>query len=334
MQENNLTILIPIYHPTLTINEILKNLYKQKQQNFNLVIAIDKPSESELYELEKAKTFFSNRLQIIINTNHQHIDSIISSCLNITKTKYTFIMYSYIEIEYDFISKINKLLLEFKDVDIISFDAYTKGISWMNFNRYPKQNKEINIHIEEENVAKIIPFMYNFIAKTSLLIDATNQHNNKHLSEQYSPNILFKTLINANKILLTKDIQVIDWNYDVLLWSVKSLLESWKDIESEYSAHKFTTPFSESYYYLAKFLNIAYCFAGFLGQCQFKSNTKNYLTLKNLKKHLESLISENIEEWKNSKIINDFLEKNRIQQLFELIPNSKKWSLIFKKIIW
>ena len=32
--------------------------------------------------------------------------------------------------------------------------------------------------------------------------------------------------------------------------------------------------------------------------------------------------------------INDFLEKNRIQQLFELIPNSKKWSLIFKKIIW
>lgn len=57
MQENNLTILIPIYHPTLTINEILKNLYKQKQQNFNLVIAIDKPSESELYELEKPKPF-------------------------------------------------------------------------------------------------------------------------------------------------------------------------------------------------------------------------------------------------------------------------------------
>ena len=143
-KQNLLTIIVPIYQPKKDISAILKNLTKQKNQNFDVIILIDKPNDNELEAIKKYKQNIGNRLKLIINSSHQHISIVLRQAFTFVKTEYSYIFYSYSYINSEFtnhiINFINKSVTK---PDFIELNGYCRGLVHYDFYRDKFQNEKI-----------------------------------------------------------------------------------------------------------------------------------------------------------------------------------------------
>ena len=142
-KQNLLTIIVPIYQPKKDISAILKNLTKQKNQNFDVIILIDKPNDNELEAIKKYKQNIGNRLKLIINSSHQHISIVLRQAFTFVKTEYSYIFYSYSYIKSEFTNHIiNFINKSVNKPDFIELNGYCRGLVHYDFYRDKFQNEK------------------------------------------------------------------------------------------------------------------------------------------------------------------------------------------------
>lgn len=334
MSNKNLTIIVPIYNPAIPIEDIFNNLYKQKSQNFDVVVTIDRPKEEHFIAIDELHNKLKDRLKVVFNTTHQHIDIVINDALKNVETPYVFILYSYCKLKNEFIQRIDKFLEDFQDKpDFVEMPGFSKSISHSLIKSELLSGLGL-VDLEKNALpfALVTPFVFNTFVKTEIAKKVMEIPKTRDLNLEYSPNLVFRTLLNSKTFAYFPDTWIENWNYSFLMFNPKSLTRSWNIIFKEVPLDKDPVKKALSF---AKCINYCYYVAGILGTFKTRKNSLESKSLDNIKKALiqeiENLKPVWLEEMKN----NNFFLTFDVRKLFDLTDGFvKKWDLIFKKFIW
>ncbi|QJG66402.1 glycosyltransferase family 2 protein [Mycoplasma phocoeninasale] len=326
-----LTIIVPIYKPTISIDDIFHNLLKQKDQNFKIVITIDKPSEYDLDAIAKLQMKLKNRISLIINTSHQHITSVLKQAMEYVKTEYTYVLYSYTKIKSGFIKNFNEFISGCATKpDFIEVLSSCKGIvEHKLYGSHFSTNKVIELKNDLSPFAYAIPFAFAAIMKTEIFRSICEDTKLKNANLQYTPYYTFSGLILSKTFAFINTTWVSDHNNNILLLNPKSINKTWTVIETLGSELNENTKIALEF---AKYLNFNYFIAGYLGSAKFKRKSQSAKSLKNLKMALFDLINEIGWNEKNKSL--NLIQKLNLTQLKDLASDISSWNLIFKKISW
>ncbi|AXE61009.1 hypothetical protein DA803_02860 [[Mycoplasma] phocae] len=328
-----LTIIVPIYKPTISIEDIFHHLIKQKDQNFKIVITIDNPTEYDLDIIAKLQGKMKNRINLIINTAHQHITSVLKQALEFVKTEYSYILYSYTKIKSGFVRNINEFINSTTEKpDFIEILSSVKGIA--EHKLYPSHfpaNKVINLNENFSPFAYAIPFAFASIMKTQILRSICEDTKLKNTNLQYTPYYTFSGLLASKTFAFINTTWVSDYNNDILLLNPKSIDKTWTFIKSFADGLDERIKINLEF---AEYLNFNYYIAGYLGLAKFKRKSRNEKSLKNLKISLFNIIEQNNSKWNEKFKDLNLLNKINLNYLKNLVSDISTWNLIFKKIAW
>ncbi|WP_373438465.1 glycosyltransferase [Metamycoplasma equirhinis] len=326
-KNNNLTIVVPIYKPTISIDDIIYNLLKQKDQNFNTVIVIDKPTESDLESLSKLKSKFDKRLEIIINSSHLNLSQVLKQTIEYVQTEYTYILFSYVTLKSGFVKNINCFLDNEIHPDYIELLSTMSGvIEHKLYGSFFESGKLINIENNALPLALTAPFSFTFLAKTKIIKEVIEGNKYKGGNLQYSPFYSIRSLLLSKTYVFLDTTWVTDYNHEVLILNPKSLNKSWQIIKGYIPGDLVAIQQALEF---AKFLNFYYYFAGYLGGCKTKSKS-----LKGLKNLLESELKTIDLDFDKFAANNPYFKLYDSKQIREFALDSRKWNSIFKKVIW
>ena len=209
-KQNLLTIIVPIYQPKKDISAILKNLTKQKNQNFDVIILIDKPNDNELEAIKKYKQNIGNRLKLIINSSHQHISIVLRQAFTFVKTEYSYIFYSYSYIKSEFTNHIiNFINKSVNKPDFIELNGYCRGLVHYDFYRDKFQNEKIiNLELDKSPITLISPYSFNFLTKTEIYKKIYVENITKTDNLEFSASCKYKSII-LSKTIKTLELKII-----------------------------------------------------------------------------------------------------------------------------
>ncbi|TPE57773.1 glycosyltransferase [[Mycoplasma] falconis] len=326
--DKKLTFIIPIYHPEIAVSEIFRNLYKQTNQNFDIIVSIDKPTDKELNALCRLQETYNNNLKVIINTTHQHLNSVIKQSLEYVKTEYTYVLYSYTSLKSKFVESVYEFLNQTdQSVDILSFDGNLNGLVGHRFfveNIQPK--KVYNIRENLGTVKNVVPFSFAIITKTHIIKEVFNTNLVKNLNHQYSSILTYMSLTNAKTFAYLDTTWVKDENNNLMLFNAKNLSKEWTFILNNASDPEFKNVLE-----FARFVNFAYYFAGYLGLCKLKRKDPALKVLNNLKRILfeeASYYASNLNEIiKNNSVFKENVKV--VTKLMNLFENIENWKYIY-----
>ncbi|AZZ65741.1 glycosyltransferase family 2 protein [Metamycoplasma phocicerebrale] len=332
--KTNLTIIIPIYNPVIPLSNILSNIYKQKSQNFNVILTVDRPKDEYFFEIDELQMKLKERLKVIFNTSHQHIDLVIKQALDLVDTPYVFIYYSYCNIKSEFVKRIDTFLdkLNIKP-DFVEMPGSVRGIS--NFSTRSELLPSlgvVNLKENKEPFLLVTPFVFNYFIKTKVAYKIFDSPRIKDSNLEYSPNFVYRALLNSETFAYFNDTWIENWNYSFLAFNPKSLTRCWNSIFSSFNDIDGETKQALEF---AKFMNYCYYVCGFIGIFKTKKDSLESKSLLNIKNSLLKEIETFKSEWEKQIKNNKYFIKYKIEDLKKLTNGFKsKWELIFKKFLW
>ncbi|TPI02539.1 glycosyltransferase family 2 protein [Mycoplasma struthionis] len=337
MENKNLTIIVPAYHPTNTLEDIFYNILKQKDHNFDVILLIDRPSDNDFETIEKLRNKLGKNLKLVINTSHQHIDIVLKQASELVETEYSYVLYSYSKLKSEFVSRINSFLNSVNEKpDFVELPGILKGFihNQFNFEKFSGiQNKVLEIEKNKEIVSKIAPFSFNFIIKNEILKLALEHQKSKDINLQMSPSLSFKSILLSKTFAFLDTTWVEDYNYDLMVLNIKSLQRNWDEI------FKLAKELNKQDYFevleFSKFINFAYYFAGYLGTCRYCKRSKTQeRALHNLTILLDDVIKKQNEELNEEWNKNPYFSKPNVLEIKDLALSFTQWDLLFKKKLW
>ncbi|MGX9358754.1 hypothetical protein [Mycoplasma sp. 2575] len=332
--KKNLTIIIPIYNVKIPLNEIFYNIYKQKSQNFNIILTFDRPKEKDYIEIDKLQSKLGERLKIIFNSGHQHFDVVIKQALDLIETPYTFILYSYANLKNEFIQRFDNFIKSSpKKADFIQVPGYNQVINKLLFkSAHLSMLGLVNLETNKLPFILTSPFMFNSIVKTNILKKVFFLPKTKDLNLEYSPNPVFQSLLYSKTYAFFEDTWIINNNDNPLIFNPKSLTRNWNNIFNSSNTIDIET---KNALELAKCLNYCYYIAAIVGSLKHNKNPLDEKTLISIKNSLIQEISILRPFWVEQLQANHFFKEFNIQKLYDLTSGfSKKWDHIIKKFIW
>lgn len=229
---NNLTIIIPVYRPNKSLESILHNVLKQKDQNFNVILTVDNPSDHDYEAIKMAKKSFNGRLKIIINTNHQNINLVIKQALTYVETKYVYIFYSYTHLKSEFTLHINSFS-KTNEVDFIEILSYSRGLVSHDYtNLKLVENEVIDLEKDPSPIAYITPVAFNFIVRANIAREVYSNIKARNINMQYSSEYKYKAIILAKSFSYITSTWVEDYNYQLALFNPRNTGREWHEIFS------------------------------------------------------------------------------------------------------
>lgn len=332
--QKNLTIIIPVYNPTISLDEILSNVYKQKSQNFDVILAIDRPKEIDFITVDELSKKMGSRLKVIFNTSHKHIDIVIKESLELVTTQYIYVLYSYCKLKSEFIQRLDVFLDSFTNKpDFIEMPGFNKSISHslIKSDILPPLGL-IDLEKNKLPFALVTPFVFNCFIKKEIAKTIFDNQKFRDLNLEYSPNFVFRALINSKTFAYFPDTWIENWNNSFSMFNPKSLTRSWNFIFSfvndDDKELKEALEFS-------KFMNYCYYVAGILSTYKTKRNSMEWKALENVKLSLINEIKTLKPHWTDLINNNKYFVKFKVINLFNLTDGLlKKWEQIFKKFIW
>lgn len=330
--KNLLTIIVPIYHPKKDLHDILKNLTKQKNQNFNVILTIDKPSDEHLEIIKKHRLNWGNRIKLIINSTHQYISQVLKQAIQYVETKYTYILYSYSYIKSEFTNHLINFLEANKDnePDFIELNGYCRGLIKYDFYRDKFENEKIiNLENDKKPITLISPYSFNFLAKTEIYKKIYDEYNTRTDNLQYSASCKYKAIILSKSFVYYKNTWVEDYNYDNTLFSSKIIQNEWEDIWN--LANKFDDEKMNEALLFAQKMHLQHFTPGILG----KIHSKTSKSLKLMKENTLHLINKFNEKYPDLIVSNKYFLENQIIILDDQsIQKISNWEKIFKNFTW
>ncbi|WP_369085798.1 glycosyltransferase family A protein [Metamycoplasma spumans] len=332
-QSKTLTLIVPIYRPSITLDEIFRNLKKQTEKNFNVILIVDQPKDEDFKAIAKLKSEFQDNLKVIINSAHQLIDIVIKQAMSFVETEYVYILYSYTVLKKEFTKRINSYLEKSAvKPDFIEILGSVKGLVNLDFNGENfDENLVINLKNSDEPILFTAPVAFNIVIKSEIFKDILNAQKFKNINLQYTPASTYKGLLNSQTFAFIKNTWVEDWNYDPILLNPKSLAKTWTTI---INLAQEKCPDKINALRFAEFINICYYGAGYIGMCKIKRNTQEWRSLKNIKLAFESEIKKHLPVWEQELEKNPYFEKYNAKELLKLVLDSSNWESIYKKFKW
>ncbi|QJG66733.1 hypothetical protein [Mycoplasma phocoenae] len=328
-----LNFIIPVSNSDVTINEIIRNLARQKNQYFDISIIIDKPNDLFLEQIFAAKKLFKgSRFKLIFNSKRQSMNQTIAKVLEESKSLYTHIFTPGVDIENDWTETILKII-DSQSPDIIETRANYRGmIKYDEPIIKIETNKLIELKTNNKPIAYSSPILFNKVFKTRLLKSIYSNPLLKSNNKQYSVDIIYTAFLNTETYYLVDSIVTRDWNYNITNFNVLNFVKEWNYIKSIMPCE---TKTQNDLYQFIKFYHYQIFLAGNLGHISHwkmmiygkKINTtsiENQLVneLNKMYSDFESL-SNNM--FLKSTIFYDFLDEQYI--------NIDNWKYILDKII-
>ncbi|WP_045433331.1 glycosyltransferase [Metamycoplasma canadense] len=332
--QKKLTIIIPIYNPIISLDKILNNIYKQKSQNFDVIITIDKPKDKDFYEIDKIQNKLKDSVKFIFNTSHQHVVSVIQEALKLVKTNYVYVLYSYCELKTKFTQNIDDFLNSLKELpDFIEVPGFSTSISHSLIKSNILSNLGVvNLEKNKYPYALVTPFIFNCLMKKEIMEQVVQSPKIKDSNQEYSSNFVFKALLYSKTFAYFNDTWIENLNYGFLSFNPKSLTRGWNSIFNQFNIEDQDKKNALEF---AKFINYCYYIAGILGTIKTRKNELDAKNLKNIKVALLQEIQTQKQFWTNQLKTNPYFEQFNIQELFDLTNGLvEKWDLILKKFLW
>lgn len=334
MNENKtLTLIVPVYRPSITLDEIFRNLKKQTDKNFDVILIIDQPKDEDFEAIAKLKTEFEDNLKVIINSAHQLIDLVIEQAISFVETEYIYILYSYTILKKEFTKRITDYLEKTAiRPDFIEILGSTRGLVNLDFSTENfSENLVVNLETSDDPILFSAPVAFNIVIKTEIFKNIIKAQKTKNINLQYSPATTYRGLLNSKTFAYIKNTWVEDWNYEAILLNPKSLARTWNNIiniaqenhTNKLDALKF-----------AEFLNFCYYGAGYIGMCKVKKNTQEWRSLKNIKLAFETEIKKHLPSWEQELEKNPYFQKYNAKELLKLASEPSSWESIHKKFKW
>ncbi|QJR44335.1 glycosyltransferase [Mycoplasma miroungirhinis] len=327
-----LNIIVPFYNPSESIKTTLADLLEQKSKNFHLHIIIDNPSLEQLEEIYEIKNLlYIDNYSITINSKHQAINKVIYEALLDSKEEYSFIFYPDTEINSNWVENLLNIL-ENNNIDILETRSMYRGYVKHNEKIKPLNNTIYDLSQNDNPIVFSSPVMFNKIVKTNLLKQIfANWKSLKSFNKEYSIDINYSILLNANTYMYTSEIETYNWNYTIQNINVKNLKNEWKSLvplfEKKYSDLELWS--------FCKFYHYQIFIAGYLGYIKY---WKMKLIGKhpNLKVIKNTLIDELNNIYKNDLITpsNKYIIIANLQNLVdEKYTIEENWNNIFYKFL-
>ncbi|ACF07569.1 Glycosyl transferase family 2 [Metamycoplasma arthritidis] len=279
---NQLTIIIPVYHPSKPLEAILHNILKQKDQTFNVILAVDKPTDHDYEAIKAAKKILNGRLKIIINTNHQNINNVIKQSLSYVETKYVYIFYSYTHLKSEFTLHINNFL-KTNSPDFIEILAYCRGLVAHDYtNLGLQENVVINLNDDKSPIAYMTPVSFNFIVNSNIAKEAYKNIQARNINMQYSSEYKYKSIILAKSFAYITSTWVEDYNNQLILFNPKNTGREWNAIFAFAKDKDFG--FDELIF--ARKIHLGYYVAMSINDLKFKKTSAEYKSISLMKNFL------------------------------------------------
>ncbi|ENY69375.1 Glycosyltransferase [Metamycoplasma auris 15026] len=330
----NLTIIIPIYNPNIQVDKILHNINKQKNNNFDVIITIDNPTNEQVFELDKLQTKHKEKTKIIINSAHQNLDLTLKTAIDLVQTPYVHILKQTYKIKSEFIQHINSFLEKLNyqpDIIEIPFSKKENIYSCYKDEILPELNI---IDLEKNNLPLALASSSNsnYIIKKEIISEVIKKSKIKNLNFESATKFIFDCLLKAKSYVYYKNTWISDLNGKFILFNINSLVRVWNAILSSYNKDDID---KKNALIFANLISFCYYVAGYLGVFKIKNDPLKDKVYNNIKAALLKEIKTQKEFWLNEIKTNPYFKKFKINDLNNLTDGfSKKWNLIFKKFTW
>ncbi|PZW00567.1 glycosyltransferase family 2 protein [Metamycoplasma auris] len=330
----NLTIIIPIYNPNIAIDKILHNIYKQKNNNFDLIITIDNPTNEQIFEFDKLQTKHKEKSKILINSSHQSLDSTLKTAIDLVDTPYVHILKQTYKIKSEFIERINSFLEtldKFPDIIEIPYSKKENVFSFYKDEILPNLNI-IDLETNNLPLALASSSNSNYIIKKEIISEVIKKSKIKNFNFESSIKFIFDCFFKAKSYVYYKNTWISDVNGKFILFNINSLTRVWNSIIS--SINDEDTNKKDALIF-ANLISFCYYVAGYLGIFKIKKDSLKYKVYTNIRNSLLKEIKNQKEFWLKQLETNPYFKEFKINDLNNLTDGfSKKWNLIFKKFTW
>lgn len=323
-----LSIISPLISNQKELKSFLNCMKEQTTQDFETILVINSISDQMYDYLEKSMKFLGSRLKIIINTSKRSLQHNLISAFNVVEGDYVNIMFSNNVMRNYFVERMNGLIQQFSNVDVIEFKPRLVGsIRWKPEARI-EQHKVFNIKDNPSFLAFSYPIISNKIIKKELLQNFLKYQPVFSNDANFSPELTYLLLMEA-KNYVYHDQRIIREYIDYSSWmNPKNFVEEWEKIlnVARQKQIKITHELDYAYVYFFQIF-----LAGILGLSTYlhKDEYKEKKSYK-LVKDLEKMIDKFYVEKENFYNVNIYMQNNNKKE-FKLLQQKldiKKWNEI------
>ncbi|UVD81671.1 glycosyltransferase family 2 protein [Mycoplasma iguanae] len=326
-----LSIIVSSYKQSKGLKWFLKDLEKQTSQSFEVILFIDRPSNSDLTLVDQYSQQFGQQIKWFINSsskgNHSNwlksID-LVSGDYIIFLTPETYLKNDFVE-KFEYYSKFN--------TDIIEYKPELKGVvKWT-----PKARLHANTTLELKNYKAIIaysfPFIFNKFIKYEVIKNVSDFTSSKFDNTRFWVHFVYKVLANIKNYTFVDEVLATDYVKNLSSFNINLYINEWKEILDLYQKNHKNYNMEIEY---AKMFFFHIFLSGFIGMACY-SKIKSILGLQSKnKKRLEKLKNTmkiiRGPDFKNFVVTNKYLLASNEESFFLInFDTATKWHLIFSK---
>ncbi|MGZ9414371.1 glycosyltransferase family 2 protein [Mycoplasma sp. 5370] len=227
-----LSILIPSYKQKNELKSLLDSCYvQQKNEDFEVIVTINKPTNDELNLVYEYKELFKDKLKILINTKRQGVIRDIFDMLTKAVGEYFIVVFPETNLKNFFVKRFIEIEKKYK-VDIIEFKPKFKGFFQLEPKKRIQDNKIFKIQEDKKVIAYTFPIIFNKFFNTNKFLEITANTNFKDASSKYLIEILYKTLPFLESYVYIDEIIVNEWNNEISIFNPSQVIRDWKNIEN------------------------------------------------------------------------------------------------------
>ena len=191
-----ISIITPVYRERKQFDKFLKDIQKQTNKNFELVLIIDTNNEKNLEAIDKLPKDLKKKVKVVFNSKRTTRSQAIDQGVKVATGKYSVIMSISNHFHSDMVKKIQDVL-KTKQADIIEFRGRFKDPIKFDGKIRKSFNKPVKISEHKEIFAYSFPFDFNKIYKTSLLKEVAKFEYKTKLNSRFSIEHAYKALLSA-----------------------------------------------------------------------------------------------------------------------------------------
>ncbi|VEU59096.1 glycosyltransferase [Mesomycoplasma neurolyticum] len=328
-----LSLLVYTYKQKNELNIFLENCTNQIDENFEIILSLNKPTLEELEIIYKYKKKLENKIQVLINDKRQMFSSEFIKMLNLAKGEYIAFINPSTFLESEFTQLFSTFSNKHK-ADMIEFKPSYKGFFEIELRQRIAEKKVFNLKEEKKVLAYILPIIFNKFFNREKFIKILPKLENKNISNsKIWIDLVFKFLLNTETYVYINTVLISDFNEKNFVNNPSALIKEWDGIE-KYIKNEFPDFIQEIQY--NKIYNLALFLPGILNPYT-KHRIKNFI----FKNHLPTSISRFYKKIKDMKVneffiiisLNKYFLDNDWEKMVilkDLAPN--KWKNLTRKL--
>ncbi|UWD34109.1 glycosyltransferase family 2 protein [Mesomycoplasma molare] len=227
-----LSILVPSYKQKNELKSLLDSLFVQQTNNdFEIVLTINKPTNEELNLIFEYKSLFKEKLKILINTKRKSVIKGILDMLFIAEGEYFVVVFPETNLKNFFVQKFIDTQNKYP-ADLIEFKPQFKGFFHLEPKKRIEEKKIFSIKDDKSVIAYAFPIIFNKFFKLENVREIIKNKTFKDLNSKYTLDFLYKLLIDLKSYVYIDEVIVHEWNNDISITNPVQVIKELKGLEN------------------------------------------------------------------------------------------------------